>query len=280
MTYHILNGELLPATTAAIGLNDLALLRGYGVFDFFSVHRGRSVFLEDHLQRFQRSAALYKLALPLSVEALREQIFRLIRACDMQEGGISLILTGGYAEDGFHADTPPNLLILSRPPVPRFADKQRVETPIKLITHHFVRELPEAKGLNYARALRSQAEMKAAGAGEILYTDGQRVLETYRSNVFLVMPSGKLCTAGSDVLQGITRKYVLQLAAEMGMETETGDIPLSHLAKAKEVFLTGSGKGVFPVSQVDERLIGDGRPGPVWRKLKEAMEGFIEGLYG
>ena len=279
MTYHILNGELLPAATAAIGLNDLALLRGYGVFDFFSVHRGRPVFLEDHLQRFQRSAALYELSLPVSVEALREQIFKLIRACDMQEGGISLILTGGYAEDGFHADTPPNLLILSRPPVPRFADKQRVETPIKLITHRFVRELPEAKGLNYARALRSQAAMKAAGAGEILYTDGQRVLETYRSNVFLVMPSGKLCTAGSDVLQGITRKYVLQLATEMGMETETGDIPLSHLAKAKEVFLTGSGKGVFPVSEVDERLIGDGRPGTVWRKLKEAMDAFIEGLY-
>jgi len=134
MKYHIINGELFPAETATIGINDLALLRGYGVFDFFAVHRGRPLFLEDHLQRFQRSADLYGLEAPASKEEIRELVFRLIRASDMQEGGISLILTGGYAENGFHADTPPNFLLLSRPPVPRFTDRKRADTPIKLIT--------------------------------------------------------------------------------------------------------------------------------------------------
>ena len=298
MKYHILNGQLLPAEEAAIGLNDLALLRGHGVFDFFAVHKGRPLFLEDHLQRFQRSAALYDLDIPCSMSDLRRQIFQLIRACSMEEGGISLVLTGGYAEDGFHADTRPNLLLLSRPPQARFADRQKAHQPVKLLLDSFVRELPEAKGLNYARALRKQKALKALQAAELLYTDGHRVLETFRSNVFLVLPSGKLCTAGTGVLQGITRKYVLQLAREQGLDVQEGDVPLGDLAKAKEVFLTGSGKGLFPVSQIylpsgffdlfpEESLslhsenlaalsIGDGRPGLVWRQLNEAMSDFVE----
>lgn len=275
MKYHIINGELLPAAKAVLGVNDLALLRGYGVFDYFAVHRGRPVFLSDHLQRFTRSADLYNLSIPYTQRALEEMIFELIRACDMKEGAISLVLTGGYAEDGFHADSDNNLLILSRPPAIRFSRPNYEAEPIKLITHHFVRELPQAKGLNYARALRYQKAMKAAGASEILYTDGKRVLETYRSNVFVVLPSGKLYTADKDVLSGITRKYTIQLARDAGLEVEVNDVPLSYLAKATEVFLSGSGKGLFPVVKIDEQAIGSGKPGPVWKKLNRLLQQYI-----
>ncbi len=300
MKFHIVNGALLPAAEASVGVNDLALLRGYGVFDYFSVHRGHPVFLEDHLQRFQRSAAWYELDLPCSEDELRAMIFQLIRACDMQEGGISLILTGGSAEDGFYADTPPNLLLLSRPPAPRFVNKDRAARPVKLLLDEFVRELPEAKGLNYARALRRQKDLQTLGASELLYIDGARVLETYRSNVFLVLPSGKLYTAGRDVLQGITRKYVLQLARESGMEVVEGDVSLRLLAEASELFLTGSGKGLFPVSEIyvprnlsahfdASVLSADGdllrlsfpyAPGPVWSRLNERLNKFIESGLG
>ncbi len=298
MKHHILNGRLLPAGEAAIGLDDLALLRGYGVFDFFAVHKGQPLFLEDHLQRFERSAVLYQLEIPCSLSDLRKQIAELIQACSMQEGGISLILTGGYAEDGFHADTPPNLLLLSRPPQPRFADKEKAALPVKLLLDEFVRELPEAKGLNYARALRKQGELKKLQAAELLYTDGGRVLETFRSNVFLVLPSGKLYTAGKDVLKGITRKYILELARKQGLDVYEGDVPIGDLAKAEEIFLSGSGKGMFPVSEIllpkrffasfpQEALsslskdravltVGNGKPGPVYRQLNEALKRFVE----
>ncbi|MDP4820033.1 MAG: aminotransferase class IV, partial [Saprospiraceae bacterium] len=104
-------GQLTDMQHDVVGVEDLALLRGYGAFDYFLVRDYKPYFLEDYLERFFHSAQLLKLEMPFSLEALRQQVLHLLEANGQPDAGIRLLLTGGYAADGY-TPTTPNLLVL------------------------------------------------------------------------------------------------------------------------------------------------------------------------
>ena len=128
--YYSVNGKFVPAREAQLKVNDLSIIRGYGVFDYFLFKRGIPLFLEDYLQRFYASAKLMELEIPVELPTFKESIFKLISLNGVEEGGIRLLLTGGYANDGY---TPisPNWMILQYP-LPSIP-KEKYEKGVKLL---------------------------------------------------------------------------------------------------------------------------------------------------
>jgi len=266
--YYNINGELLAANEASLKVSDLALLRGYGVFDYFQVRAGVPMFLDDYVARFFNSAQLLHLELPISQEALKDRIRKLVAANGLPEAGIRLLLTGGYAEDGY-TPAEPNLLVLEHKLPP--AASQHYDQGARLLSHQFQREIPEAKTINYLTGIRLLAEMKKLGAIEVLYHDGKFVRETARGNFFLITEDETLVTAHEKVLPGITRKNVLRVA-RAHCKVEERDVLLDELQNAKEVFITSSNKGVLPIVQIDDLVIGNGKPGAMTKKIGEALQ--------
>lgn len=265
----ILNGQLVPHDHAKLHINDLGLRRGYGVFDFFRVSGGIPVFLEDHLQRFFDSAAMLELEVPYTHEQLEGFVSTLINLNRLQDAGIQMVLTGGYSQDLF---TPghPNLIVadIELRTYPAEVYRQGV----KVITFPNFREIPTAKTTDYLVAVKLAKRMHQAGAAEVIYHDGKRVLEGARSSLFIIK-NGVLITAREDVLPGITRKHALQVAQQL-MPVEEREITLEEFLQADEILISSSTRGVMPVRQVDHQVIGSGVAGPYSMRWIEAFRAY------
>ena len=259
------NGELLPASKASLLISDLSIQRGYGIFDFFKTLGGRPVFLDAHLDRFFHSAARMRLDVGKSRAELKEMIVALQGRNNLPDSGIRLTLTGGYSADGF-LPAAPNLVITQQPlgsiPVPELTKM------IRLVSYPHRRQLPDVKTIDYLMAVWLQPYMTEHGGEDLLYHTDGIITECPRSNFFMVTAAGALVTPVRDVLRGITRGKVLELARER-FAVEERDIPLGELRTAKEAFVTSTGRHILPVSQVDDVVIGE--PGPVSRWLSEAL---------
>ena len=118
-------------------------------------------------------------------------------------------------------------------------------------------------------------DIQAAGALDLLFHWNGKISELTRSNFFIVDQNDRIVTAGKGVLKGINRKHVLQLAREE-FEVEERDIFMNELPAAREAFLTGTTKKVTPIVQIDDIVIGDGRPGPVTQRLQQMYDEYIE----
>lgn len=269
ISYYCVNGDLVPSEKAVLPLADLATLRGYGIFDYFLFKNQQPLFIKDYLERFFNSAQLMHLELPLTPDELQESILRLIQKNELANGSIRLLLTGGCAMDGY-TPTKPNLAIMQYPEA--VSNPELYQNGIKLLLDEFKREIPTVKTINYLNGIRLIPELKRKGAMEPLYHFDGRLLETVRSNVFLVTQSGTLMTPNEDILMGITRKKVIEAANELGIPVREGSVSLEDLKAAAEVFVTGSNKKVMPVVQVDDQVFNQGIPGPIFQSLAEAFE--------
>lgn len=262
---------MTPATEAVVPVTDLAVLRGYGVFDYFLVKGGVPLFVEDYLERFYRSAWMMRLAPPMAPEALEAHIREVIAANHMEEGAIRLVLTGGPSSDGFTPEQP-TLLVLAHDPAP--VPRQYLEKGIRLLPVLYERDLPEAKSIHYAMGIRLREDLRATGSYEALYHNGRQVLETFRSNVFFVFPGPVLATPDAGLLAGITRMKVLEVAKGF-LPVEVRPIALEELRYATECFITGSNKGLLPVVHIGDQPVGSGLPGPVWAELTKRWEEMV-----
>ncbi len=270
--YYSINGELVPKAQASLGVTDLAIQRGYGLFDYFVVKKGQPVFFDDYLDRVEQSAKWLHLDLPVTREALREQVLLLIRANGEQEASIKIILTGGYADDGYSPEKS-NLVILEMPPPVYPASK--FEQGVKLMLYDYHRTFPSAKSINYIVGIYLLPQQRAAGAEDVLFHSGEDIYETTRANFFIVKNDDTIVTAGEGILQGVTRKKLLEIAKHHFVIEERKPT-LEELKTAKEAFITSSTRLLMPVVQVDDVTIGDGKPGSVTNRLLELMRAEVE----
>ena len=270
-----LNGNLVALNEAQLKVGDLAILRGYGIFDYFPFQGGQPLFLEDYINRFIQSAQTLHLDLPIDKDRLIKNVFELIAANEKSDGSIRLVATGGYAHDGY-SPTEPNLIILQYAP-PTYPEIFYSEG-VHLLSYQYQRELPRAKTINYLKGISVIPALKKANAIEALYHDGQFLRETVRANFFLVTPDNKLVTPKEKILLGITRKTVLGLAKSI-IEVEEREVAIEEIQTAKEAFLTSSTRNVMPVVMVDNQKIGNGIPGPVTQQLmvelKKAKNNYV-----
>lgn len=268
LPFYSINGELVPSEDARLHVHDLGLLRGYGIFDFMSVRKGVPVFIEDYLNRFTTSAREMELDLPFSEEKLTEMVFALIAANGREDAFIRFLLTGGESTNGYTPERPTLVLMeheyeLFTAPIPNGG--------IKLMLEAYTRDLATIKTTSYFHAIRLQKKMKSIGASDVLYHDGKVISESSRSNFFLFTKDSILITPERNILQGVTRKHLIEVASSL-FSVEIRDVYLEELKSAKEAFLSSTTRGVLPVLQIDDILIGDGRPGPLSKRLLDAFQ--------
>jgi D-alanine transaminase/branched-chain amino acid aminotransferase len=266
---YYVNGEILPASNATLKINDLTLLRGYGIFDFFRTSGGKPFLMDNYLDRFSNSAALMDLKLPVGRDKIKEIVLELLDRNRFEESGIRMVLTGGYSEDGF---TPgdPNFFILVEPI--HFPDEKYYLHGIKLITYEHLREWSGVKSINYLTPIKIRKDIEQNKGYDVLYYFNGNILEVSRSNFFIIRDK-TLVTPEKNVLHGITRKTVLNLARDI-LTVEERDLSLKELTTASEAFITGTTKRVMPVTNIDDRIIGIGEPGPETKKLMEIFREF------
>lgn len=264
-----IDGRYVPDDAAVISATDLAVLRGYGVFDFMRTYDGVPFHLDEHLHRLRRSAELIDLPVPWPHEQLRSIVQETLRRNIEQAVGeynVRVVVTGGASQDFITPDDEPRLLVFVTPanPIPA----QYYSAGVKIITVFTERYVPEAKTLNYIPAIRAMRRARAEGAVEAIYTDRhQRALEGTTTNLFAFF-GDTLVTPGADILWGITRAVVLELA-DAHYTVKPRDLTVSELRRADEVFIAASNKQVMPVIQVDDTIIGTGRPGKRTRHIME-----------
>lgn len=263
-----LNGEFLPLEKAQLHVSDLSIQRGFGIFDFFRVREFVPLYLENYLDRFFHSAERMSLPDPTERAELRSVIHELIRRNEIAEAGMKIILTGGYSPDAY-TPVKGNLIISQHALV--FPSVNQVEQGIKVITYPYRRDIPEVKTINYTMGVWLQQRVKQAMATDVLYHHEGFVSEFPRCNFFMVTRQGIVVTPHQFILHGITRQKLLQSATNEFTVQERA-VALQEVYDSAEVFLTSTTKGILPIVQVDDHVIGSGKPGPVTWALRELLQ--------
>ncbi|MDX1437316.1 MAG: aminotransferase class IV [Anaerolineales bacterium] len=266
-----INGQYVPLDEAQVPVTDLALLRGFGVFETVRTYGGELFRLEDHLDRLLRSAGLIGLNLPWTNADLAAVVHETLEKNAFPETTVRVVLTGGSPGEKFSLmSEKPGLLVLPSPlkPYPPDCYTQGV----RVATADVERFLPEAKTLFYLPGLLALQAARRADAeiNEVLMVNRHGcVTEGVISNLFLIR-DGVLVTPGRDILPGITRQVILDLA-EPRMEVKIRDIRQEELSGADEIFLSGTVREVMPVSHVNGEAVGQGGCGPLTRALMDAL---------
>jgi len=247
--------KIIQTEDASIHPADIGLTRGYGIFDFFRTENYKPVFLEDYLDRFISSAEHTQLPLSYNKEELSNIIYDLIDRNDLRRGGVRMVLSGGISDNHF-SPAVGKLFIFCEDI--QFPSEEKLYNGVKLISEEYVRPLPTIKTTNYCQAVFSSLTWKEKNAEDVIYHHKGLISESSRSNIFIVK-NGKLATAQSNILKGITRKNIISLIPD----TEIRDITLEEALAADEVFMTSTTKRLLPVTQIDDHIIGSGKPGEI-----------------
>jgi branched-subunit amino acid aminotransferase/4-amino-4-deoxychorismate lyase len=245
-----IDGFFIEEEKAVLSFKDISFQRGYGIFDFFRLVGNKPLFLDDHLDRFFLSAAGMHLPVPFTREEIKTAVFDLVARNNLPETGIRLSLTGGNAEDGFTIGQPAFLLSQHSfiPP-----SEEQVQKGISLLSCPHQRQLPHIKSIDYLMAVWLQPKRIAAGKDDILYYQNGLISESPRSNFFLVTADDVIVTPAENVLAGVTRRKVIELATKH-FAVEERAVSMEEIKTAKEAFLTSTTKQILPVSQVDETI--------------------------
>ena len=265
---YYVDGKFVPAAEAAFPINDLGLLRGYGVFDFMRTYNGKVIFIQDHIERLVRSAREIGLELSWPKAEIIRLVGETLQRNDPVESSIRILVTGGSSPDFITPQGKPRLAImvapLSRYPAAWYSEGAKVIT----VRHN--RPIPGAKSIDYIRAILVLAEAREKAAIEAVYVDSRGwVREGTTSNIFAFC-GGTLVTPGEGILSGITRQKVLGLA-EGKYTVQIRDLQRGELGAADEVFITSSNRLIVPIVQVDEDGIGTGKPGERTRALMQTF---------
>ena len=255
------DGKIIPTQDARIHPADLAVIRGYGIFDFFRTEQYLPVFLEDYLDRFIASAAKTYLPLAYSREELRTIISELIAKNDLKQGGVRMVLTGGISENHFSPAT--GTLFLFGEEL-SFPSEEKYQQGVKLLTVEHVRAIADIKTTNYTLPVWHSMQWKQQGAEDILYHWDGLVSESSRSN-FYIVKDGIISTPDKHILMGITRKHLLDVAGNV----EIRPISLEEVWEADEAFISATTKILLPITQIDDRKIGSGKVGKYSLELLE-----------
>lgn len=271
MDIYYIDGEFVTAEESTITVNDMALLRGYGVFDFMRTYGGKPFYLDGHVKRLIRSATLIGLTTPWSEQEIFDITMETLKRNNHEESNVRIVITGGVSPDSITPQGHPSLLVMVTPlhALPETWYTQGV----KVITSHLERFIPDAKTTNYIPGIMALENAKKQNAIESIYVDRHGNLLEGTTTNFWAFIDNKLVTPATGMLPGITRKVVLELA-DTEVEVEMRDIKKDEIRIMDEAFLTASNKEIVPVTEIDCVTIGDGKPGKHTRKLTQLFKEF------
>jgi branched-chain amino acid aminotransferase len=270
------NGKFVPEAEATVSVFDHGVLYGDGVFEGIRSYNGRVFKLREHLERLYESAKSILLEIPMGMEELEAVTLETLRRNGIRDGYIRHMVTRGRGDLGLNpvpCKSPSLIIIASKislfPP-------ELYEKGLEVVTVATRRNIPDAldpkiKSLNYLNNILVRMEANRAGVLEAIMMNREGyITEGSGDNIFIVR-RGKLITppAYLGILEGITRRVVLELAAERGYAVKEEPFTRHDLYTAAECFLTGTAAELIPVVKVDERTIGTGQPGPITRRLMQ-----------
>jgi len=271
-----INGKLYDKEDAKISVYDHGLLYGDGVFEGMRSYGGRVFRLDQHLHRLWNSAKAIWLEMPLSPQALADGVNETLRANDIDDGYVRLLVTRGAGTLGLDPNRTSNPQVIIIADRIELYPEEYYQNGLELVTVSTIRNHPAAlspriKSLNYLNNILAKIEGLQAGCIEALMLNHKgEVAECTGDNIFIVR-DGVLYTPPIDagILEGITREAVIELARNASLEVHETPLTRHDVFIAQECFLTGSAAEVVPVVKLDSRTIGDGKPGPITHDLSE-----------
>ncbi len=278
-----LNGEFIPSGEAHLSIYDHGFLYGDGAFEGIRAYNGRAFRLTEHVDRLYRSLKALWIELPYGQQQFVKNIEKLLEMNEVKDGYIRVTVSRGIALglDPKNIKGQPTVVIstdkLALYPQSAYDNGLEVVTVATRVANPQVLE-PRIKSLGkYLCNIQAKIEANQVGAGEgLMLTENGYVAECTGDNVFFVK-SGVVYTppAYLGILEGITRQTVMELLRATGVTVEEKVFTRFDIYTADEAFLTGTAAEVIPMVKLDDRVIGDGKPGPVTKKLIDEFRRYI-----
>jgi len=270
------DGEFVPVAEARVPILDWGFLRSDATYDVAHLWRGSFFRLEDHLDRFERSMARLHLRAPYGRDRVRKIIVECARLSGLRDAYAEVICTRGVPPAGSRdpRDCENNFFAFVVPFV-WIASPEKQERGLHATISGVQRISPgsvdaTAKNYHWLDLTMGLYEAYERGGETAILVDREgNVVEGPGFNVFIVR-DGVILTPDSGVLEGITRRTVMELASDLGTPLERRSVPAGEMRRAGEVFFTSTAGGIMPVTKVDGEAIGDGEPGPVTSRLRDA----------
>jgi branched-chain amino acid aminotransferase len=269
-----LDGQLVPQSQAKISVFDHGLLYGDGVFEGIRFYNGRVFRLEQHIRRLCDSAKAILLKMPMTAEEVIAATVETVRANGLRDGYIRLVITRGTGPMGLspYKCVTPSIFIIADSitlySAEAYANGLTMATVATRRPSHDILS-PMVKSLNYLNNVMAKVEAIQAGAEEgLMLNDLGLVAECTGDNIFVVR-DGAIATPplSAGALDGITRGVVFDVAKELGIPIRERDMSRHEVFTADECFLTGTAAEVIAATKLDQRIIGDGKPGPVTQQI-------------
>ncbi|MFC2063099.1 aminotransferase class IV [Chloroflexota bacterium] len=266
-----LNGSLIPRSQAGISVLDYGFLYGFGLFETMRAYEGQVFRLDSHLNRLASSAKI--LGLPGGVTDLKAAVMATIQANQLGDARIRITVSIGEGSMVPDPDTckQPTVLIMAGNyhPYPEQIYQKGFRVVVSSIRRNSGSPLSRLKSANYLENMLAKQEARAAGVDEALCLNEKGLLaEASMSNIFLANDGViQMPRVENGILPGITREVVLEMASRLGIVTSEQDIKPEELFQSRESFLTNSLIEIMPLTEIDGKPVGSGRPGPVTRNL-------------
>ncbi len=269
-----LNGRIVPVAEATLSIFDHCILYGDGIFEGIRSYSGNVFRLDAHLKRLEDSAKAIRLPIPMTREEMATAVYDTLKANRLSDGYVRLVVTRGVGTLGLSPNRTacPSVFIIADQI--SLYPQELYEQGMAVISSSVVRNHPNAlsariKSCNYINNILAKIEALDAGVYEaIMYNHLGYVAECTGDNLFLVregVVQTPPITAG--ILEGVTRGAVIELCAKRKLPFREMDLTRNDLYVADECFLTGTAAEVIPVTQIDGRPIGTGKPGSITRQL-------------
>jgi branched-chain amino acid aminotransferase len=271
----IVDGRIVPIAEARLPVTDWGFARSDVTYDVVHVWKGAFFRLDDHIARFQASAKALRLTIPFDAAGLKRELAALVARTGLKDAYVAMIVTRGNPEPGkprhpkycvnrFIAYALPFVWVMPEDMQARGAHLIVARTPripVECVD-------PTVKNFHWGDLTRALFEASDAGADNAVLLDREGcVTEGPGFNVFAVR-DGKVVCPDRGALEGITRKSVFELCAELGIPCRAGRLHVDELRAADEIFTSTTAGGIMPVSRLDGRIYGNDRPGPVSAKLR------------
>lgn len=269
-----LDGKFVDEADAKVSVFDHGLLYGDGVFEGIRLYNGNIFRLEEHLERLEYSAKAIMLQMPLTRKELSDATCETCRQNGLKDGYIRLVITRGVGDLGLAPwlCAKPSLFIIASKI--SLYPQEHYDNGLAIVTVPTRRINPAAlpptvKSLNYLNNILGKIEAKQFGALEaIMLNDQGYIAECTADNIFIVHKGAIITPAASQgALKGITRGTIFDIAQELNIPIREADMTRYDVWVSDECFLTGSGAEVIPVTKLDGRVIGTGKPGPITQKV-------------
>ncbi len=266
------NGEYLPEEDAKISVFDRGFLFADGVYEVSAVIGGKLVDNDAHLARLARSMSELKLTPPASGEEITAIMQEMVERNDIDEGLVYLQVTRGAADRdfAFPKDATPSLIMFTQKK--SLSVNPTADKGISVITVPDIRwKRRDIKTVGLLPASMAKQAALDAGANDAWFVEDGFVNEGSSNNAFIVTHDGKIVTRhlGSEILHGITRKAVMELARREKLEIDERPFTPEEAYEAREAFSTSASAFVMPVIKIDDHTLGNGVPGPVTEKLRK-----------